>query len=184
VVIAEKFQQLSLSEKQAIEQHPEQNFISYRNSKSKVTLSGNCQQKLEGNENQYEEELLGDERKQATPPQSTTNSKRRKEVQQCQRQQQRQYWHRRVVTLFCCSMWKFWKDRKRVSLGLFVPRLFCYKAQRRRKPYFCLVFSLSSLLELFIFPLIRVCVPVDCFYFSLSFSLFYCLICLICRYED
>jgi hypothetical protein len=65
-----------LSEKQGIQQHPEQNFTSYRNSKSKVaaTLSGNCQQKLE-NEDQYEEyeeELLGDGEKTSYTSSTTT----------------------------------------------------------------------------------------------------------------
>jgi hypothetical protein len=65
-----------LSDKQPIQQHPEQNFTSYRNSKSKVTtLSGNCQQKLESNEDQYEEyeeELLGDGEKTSYTSSTTT----------------------------------------------------------------------------------------------------------------
>jgi len=61
-----------LNDKQPIQQ---QNFTSYRNSKSKVTLSGNCQQKLESNEDQYEEyeeELLGDGEKTSYTSSTTT----------------------------------------------------------------------------------------------------------------
>lgn len=65
-----------MSDKQPIQQHPEQNFTSYRNSKIKVTtLSGNCQQKLESNEDQYEEyeeELLGDGEKTSYTSSTTT----------------------------------------------------------------------------------------------------------------
>jgi len=76
MVIAERFQQHNLSDKQQpIQQHPEQNFTSYRNSKSKVTLNGNCQQKLESNEDEYEEyeeELLGDGEKTSYTSSTTT----------------------------------------------------------------------------------------------------------------
>ena len=61
-----------MNDKQPIQQ---QNFTSYRNSKSKVTLSGNCQQKLESNEDQYEEyeeELLGDGEKTSYTSSTTT----------------------------------------------------------------------------------------------------------------
>ncbi|XP_045824017.1 protein SOSEKI 2 [Trifolium pratense] len=72
---SERFQQLNLSDKQGIQQHPEQNFTSYRTSKSKVTtLSGNCQQKLESEDQyeEYEEELLGDGEKTSYTSSTTT----------------------------------------------------------------------------------------------------------------
>ncbi|GAU19757.1 hypothetical protein TSUD_78830 [Trifolium subterraneum] len=73
---SERFQQLNMSDKQGIQQHPEQNFTSYRNSKSKVgaTLSGNCQQKLESEDQyeEYEEELLGDGEKTSYTSSTTT----------------------------------------------------------------------------------------------------------------
>ncbi|KAI5384405.1 hypothetical protein KIW84_071425 [Lathyrus oleraceus] len=59
--LVEGFQQLNLSEKQAIQPQQEQNFTSYNNSKSKVALSGRHQPKLESEDHpyeEYEEELL------------------------------------------------------------------------------------------------------------------------------